>query len=43
MTWGINYWWNLENAEGVYGLAAAHKRAAVGGTCHSGGTHLLEK
>ena len=35
-TWGLNYWWSLDKAEGVYGLAAQHGKEAVGGTCHSG-------
>ena len=36
LTWGRNFWWDLENSVGVYPLAAKHDREAVGGTCHSG-------
>ena len=36
LTWGRNFWWDLENSVGVYPLAAENDREAVGGTCHSG-------
>ena len=35
-TWGLNFWWNLENSVGVYKLAAENNREMVGGKIPSG-------
>jgi hypothetical protein len=37
LSFGINFWTNLINANGTYELAAKSNREAVGGTCHSVG------
>ena len=36
-TWGQNFWWKLENAEGVYDVAWKNGKEVVGGNCHSVG------
>jgi len=36
-TFGQNFWWSLDNSEGLYKLAQQYNKEAVGGTCHSVG------
>eukprot|EP00092_Neocalanus_flemingeri_P023096 GFUD01025042.1.p1 GENE.GFUD01025042.1~~GFUD01025042.1.p1 ORF type:complete len:715 (-),score=125.78 GFUD01025042.1:4-1974(-) len=37
LTFGNNFWLDIENAEGLYPLAAKHDREICGGSCHSVG------
>ena len=36
-TWGQNFWWKLDNADGVYKAAWDNGKEVVGGNCHSVG------
>ena len=37
LTFGYNFWTDIENAEGLYPLTAKHNKELVGGSCHSVG------